>query len=68
MAFSDNYHFTDAYQNIITEIHSDQEKSHFQVICEDAYPKYSGRDFCAYSIAMALVETKAWLTEHVSSN
>lgn len=38
MAYSDNYHFTDAYQNIITEIHSDQEKSHYQVICEEAYP------------------------------
>jgi len=29
MAFSDNYHFTDAFQRIISSVHDDKDKSHF---------------------------------------
>lgn len=55
MAFSDNYHFTDAYQRLLTEVQSQKEDSHFQVICEGAYKDYKGKNHCAYSVAMALI-------------
>ena len=28
-AFSDNYHFTDAYQNLMTDVLEKKEESHF---------------------------------------
>ena len=55
MAFSDNYHFTDAYQRLLTEVQAQKEESHFQVICEGAYKVYKGKNHCAYSVAMALI-------------
>ena len=44
----------------------DKEDSHFQIICEGAHPSYSGRNPCAFNIAMALVETKQFLSLNVS--
>lgn len=66
MAFSDNYHFTDAYQRIISSVLEQKEKSHFQLICQGAYPAYKGENYCANSIAMALLETRDFLSKHVS--
>ena len=57
MAMSDNYHFTDAFQNIIESIHKEREQSRFQILCKGAYKDYSGPNYCAWSITMALVET-----------
>ena len=68
MAFSDNYHFTDAYQNIVDSVLAKKEKSHYQVICEGAYASYTGKNYCAFSIAMAMVETDEFLSERVSAN
>jgi len=36
------------------------------VLCESAYKDYKGENPCAYSIAMALVESHEWLTTKVS--
>jgi len=68
LAFSDNYHFTDTYQNLLTDIHELKHKSHYQVLCESTYEHFSGRNSCAYSVAMALVQTDEWLSSKVSHN
>ena len=65
-AFSDNYHFTDAYQNLMTDVLEKKEESHFQILCKGAYEAYSGSNYCAYSVAMALVQTDDWLSKNVS--
>ena len=69
MAFSDNYHFTDAFQKIITSILDEKETSHFQIICEESYQTYpqgTEKNPCAYNIAMALLESKDFLSAKVS--
>ena len=71
MAFSDNYHFTDAFQNIIESILKEKEKSHFQILCEGSYPDSAPQDLsnhCAYQIAMALLDAKAFLERNVSAD
>ena len=42
MAFSDNYHFTDSFQRIITSVLEEKEQSRFQKICEGAHQTYTG--------------------------
>ena len=71
MAFSDNYHFTDAFQNIIESILVEKEKSHFQIICEGSYPDNAPKglsNHCAYQIAMALLDAKEFLERNVSAD
>ena len=68
MAFSDMYHFTDAFQRIIVSVLEEGDQSRFQTICEGAHASYSGSNHCAYGIAMALVESKEFLSVNVSSN
>ena len=66
MAYFDNPHDFDAFQRILTSVHEEKDASRFQIICEGAYENYSGRNFCAFSAAMALLETKEFLTSNVS--
>ena len=69
MAFSDNFHFTDAYQRIMRSILEEKENSHFQIICEGSYPESapaSLSNHCAYHIAMTLLDAKSFLEQNIS--
>lgn len=67
-AFSDSYHFTDTYQILLTDVHELKDQSHYQVLCDSTYENFSGRNFCAYNVAMALVQTDDWLSSKVSKD
>lgn len=58
MLFSGTYHFTDTFYRLVTSVRDEGESSRYQVLCEGAHDNYSGRNPCAFNLAMALVETK----------
>ena len=66
MALGGNYHFTDTYLRLVDGVLADKEQSHWQVVCEDAYPAFKGKNACAYNMAMALVESHQFLATNVS--
>jgi acyl-homoserine lactone acylase PvdQ len=68
MASCENYHWSDTLQRMISSVLTEKEESHFQTICEGAHPIYSGKNPCAFNIAMALIETKEFLNSKVSPN
>lgn len=69
MAYFDNAHSpNDAYQHILSSVLEEKEDSRFQIICEGADYEYRGTNFCAYSIAVALLETKEFLVMNVSTS
>lgn len=68
MLFSGTYHFMDTFYRLVTSVRDEGESSRYQVLCEGAHKEYSGRNPCAFNLAMALVETKQFLSSEVSWN
>ena len=68
IAFTDFYHFTDTYQNLIEDVQALKGESRFQTICEGAYPSFKGSNHCAYNMAMSLLQAKEFLTANLSSD
>lgn len=70
MRLGGNYHFgTDTLLLLAESVLAEKENSHFQTLCEGAYSGvYKGQNSCAFNMAMALYETKKFLTKHVSAD
>ena len=70
LSFTGNYHFTDAYQNILNSILQEGAKSRFQPICKGAFetPIEANGDHCSYNVAMAMLEARAFLIENMASD
>ena len=54
---SDNYAFQQTYQRMIKEVSEQGADSHFQVLCEDAYPEYKGGNYCGFNVARAMAHS-----------
>ena len=71
LSFVGNYHFTDAYQNILKSIDEEGSKSRFQTICRGAYDVSHldlGGNVCAYNLARSLLEARQFLKEKMASD
>ncbi len=53
---------------MLKSVEEEKEKSRFQVICVGYHESYHGTNHCAFNIAMALIESKQFLSENVSTD
>lgn len=68
MYMSDTYAFQQTYQRLLVEVAEVGDESHFQILCQAAYPEYKGENYCAYNVARSLADSVALLKKNVSKN
>lgn len=53
---------------MMIEVDAEAEDSHFQVLCQQAYPEYKGNNHCGYNVARSMADAVTLLKKNVSKS
>ena len=67
LLYSDNYLMHNVNIRLLESAAKDGNTSHFNPICRNGYPDYSGKNHCSYNLAKSFIDAKNFLEANMSA-
>ena len=67
-ALTANSNFMHFFEQLMTSVHEEEEKSRYQKFCKSASNNYQGENHCAFNVGEALIKAKQFLSQKISSD